>query len=115
MSLDLFLLTKKNPDDEQPRIWYQIKDDDVSYPVIPPTTTLVLKLLHNVPRKTLDRTFLSWFTTTTTTTYITSYTCVYYILQAKLSLLQIKNTMSTTANLTHSWLCLAEAMFVDLF
>ena len=57
MTLNLFWLIKRNPDDEQPRIWYQIKDDDVSFPVIPPVTTLVLKLLHNAPRKTWTELF----------------------------------------------------------
>ena len=61
MSLNLFWLIKRNPDDEQPRVLHQIKDDDVSFPVILPTTNPVLKLLHDAPRKTLDRTFLSWF------------------------------------------------------
>ena len=46
MSLSLFWPIKINPDDEQPRILHQPKDDDVIFPVIPPTTNLVLKLLH---------------------------------------------------------------------
>ena len=61
MNLDLFWLIKRNSDNEQPRVRHQIKADDVSFPVISPATNVVPKLLHDAPRKTLDRTFLSWF------------------------------------------------------
>ena len=57
MSLDLFWLSKRNSDNEQPRIWYQIKADDVSFPVISPATNVVPKLLHDAPRENIGQNF----------------------------------------------------------
>ena len=56
MSLDLFWLIKRNPDNEESRIWYQSNADDVSFSAISPGTNLVIKLLHDAHRNTLDRT-----------------------------------------------------------